>query len=326
MRCPDLSDLPAPGPGLAGWPWTEESVRLPEGVGWPRITIVTPSFNQAVFLEETIRSVLLQGYPDLEYLVLDGGSTDGSVEVIRKYERWLHHWESGPDGGQSRAINRGLELGSGTHATWINSDDMLCQNALREHAIHHGFDPGVVYVGVCKHIDGGGHTFQTHEGNVHSLNDLVRIRDVWRSGGYIDQPAVLFPLALARSAGGLNPSNHRTMDYELWGKFFVRGGRFVYSHVPFGIFRHHPDQKTFDMLEQTRSLVEAAASLIRSSGSFDTNAQAVLLDDLDLYHAQFRERHWRDSGRLARLGLPVSVVGLLRKLKGIFRTPVETLR
>src|SRR6187401_1492126 len=69
LRCPDLKELPKPGHGLSGWPWTEESVRLPDGVVQPRITIVTPSFNQANFLEETIRSVLLQGYPDLEYIV-----------------------------------------------------------------------------------------------------------------------------------------------------------------------------------------------------------------------------------------------------------------
>ena len=142
----------------------------------------SPPFNQANFLEETIRSVLLQGYPDLEYIVLDGGSRDGSVEIIRKYERWLHHWESGPDGGQSRAINRGLDLGSGAHATWINSDDMLCQNALMEQTVQHGFDTGVVYVGKCRHIDAAGRTLEFHEGNVHSLDDLVRIREVWRSG------------------------------------------------------------------------------------------------------------------------------------------------
>jgi glycosyltransferase involved in cell wall biosynthesis len=325
LRCPALSDLPTPAPGRSGWPSTEESDRLPAAAAHPRITIVTPSFNQAAFLEETLRSVLLQGYPDLEYIVLDGGSTDGSVEIIRKYERWLHHWESAPDGGQSNAINRGLKLGSGTHATWINSDDMLCQNALTQHATHQGFDPAVIYVGTCRHIDVAGNTLQIHEGNVHTFEDLVRIREVWRSGGYIDQPAVLFPLALARSVGGLNPSNHRTMDYELWGRLFLAGGQFAYSQVPFGVFRNHPAQKTFDMLEQTRSLVETAAALIRTSGYFDATTQAGLLDDLDRYHAQFRQHYWRDSGRLGRLGLPIPVIALLRKLKELFLAPIATL-
>lgn len=120
-RHASLRDLPPPPPGKTGWPWTEESeplaAQMPDGRPWPRITVVTPSFNQGQFLEATIRSVLLQRYPELEYFVLDGGSTDGSVDTIRRYAPWLSHWVSEPDGGQSAAINRGLERGSGVYAT-----------------------------------------------------------------------------------------------------------------------------------------------------------------------------------------------------------------
>src|SRR5688572_28969334 len=108
MRCPMLSDLPAPPPGKTGWPWTEETFQLPEampdGKRWPRISIVTPSYNQGQFIEETIRSVLLQCYPNLEYIVIDGGSTDDSVEIIEKYKSWLTYWVSEPDKGQVDAI------------------------------------------------------------------------------------------------------------------------------------------------------------------------------------------------------------------------------
>ena len=93
MRCPTLEELPPPPPGKTGWPWTEESPqlpdRMPDGSPWPRVTIVTPSLNQGTFIEETIRSVLLQGYPDLEYIIIDGGSTDDSVGAIQKYEKWF---------------------------------------------------------------------------------------------------------------------------------------------------------------------------------------------------------------------------------------------
>jgi hypothetical protein len=155
VRCPTLRDLPSPPPGRTGWPWTEASAptlppTTPDGQPWPRITIVTPSFNQGAFVEATLRSVLLQGYPDLEYLVLDGGSTDGSVEIIKKYAPWLSYWVSEPDGGQSA---RGLRRGSGLFATWINSDDMLCRDALVTHASRVGFNPKVVYAGLCPHID-----------------------------------------------------------------------------------------------------------------------------------------------------------------------------
>ena len=112
MRCPSLRELPTPPPGKTGWPWTEESAQLPEqmpdGSVWPRISIVTPSFNQAAFVEETIRSVLLQGYPSLEYFIIDGASSDSSVELIKKYERWLTGWVSERDRGQSHAINKGF--------------------------------------------------------------------------------------------------------------------------------------------------------------------------------------------------------------------------
>src|SRR5262245_40106852 len=120
--CPALHDLPAPPPGRDGWPWTDRYPPLPEsqldGRPWPRVTIVTPSYNQGAFLEETIRSVLLQGYPNLEYAIVDGGSNDGSVEIIRKYADWLTFWVSEPDSGQSSAIERGFSQTTGEILGW----------------------------------------------------------------------------------------------------------------------------------------------------------------------------------------------------------------
>src|SRR5262245_11264512 len=127
MRCPQLSELPPPPANKKGWPWTEECAqlpdRMPDGSEWPRISIVTPSYNQGAFLEETLRSVLLQGYPNLEYVVIDGGSRDCSVDVIKKYERWIRYWVSEPDRGQSHAINKGFEKTNGDILAYINSDD-----------------------------------------------------------------------------------------------------------------------------------------------------------------------------------------------------------
>ena len=103
----------------------------PDGSPWPRFSIVTPSYNQDQFIEETIRSVILQGYPDLEYIIIDGGSTDQSVEIVKKYERWLTYWVSEKDRGQSHAINKGFSRASGEYNNWINSDDSLRPCALR---------------------------------------------------------------------------------------------------------------------------------------------------------------------------------------------------
>ena len=134
MCCVRLAELPPPPTGSTGWPWTEESSQLPatmrDGRPWPCISIVTPSLNQGQFIEETIRSVLLQGYPDLEYTIMDGGSTDNSVEIIKKYEPWIAHWESKRDRGQAHAINKGLNCSTGYWFQNINSDDVLSLGAL----------------------------------------------------------------------------------------------------------------------------------------------------------------------------------------------------
>src|SRR5262249_38814525 len=140
MRSPSFSELPATPPGKTGWPWTEgqpvQDECMPEGQPWPRVSIVTPSYNQGSFLEETIRSVLLQGYPNLEYSVIDGGSTDESVEVLRRYEPWLTRWVSEADAGQSAAINLGFLPATGDVFGWLNSDDVYEPGALAHAATY----------------------------------------------------------------------------------------------------------------------------------------------------------------------------------------------
>ena len=319
MRCPSLADLPAPPRGKTGWPWTEESLRLPEQTAgahvWPRITVVTPSFNQGQFIEETIRSILLQGYPDLEYFLLDGGSSDNSVEIIKKYSRWITFWTSERDGGQSAAINRGLKMGSGFLANWINSDDMLCRNALVHLASSRNLQGDTIYIGDCVYIDQTGRVLFRHRGRVHSLEDLLRIPSIWRSGGNIDQPAVLFPLEIARNVGDLNQENHYTMDYELWGKLLLVGAKVQYTENEFGIFRSYDGQKTQDRIRQTDSLLDTASNLISRATDLPLQRREELMRDLEAYRVEYPETSWKHSGRLSRMGLPKSVVVLVRKLK-----------
>jgi len=131
MHSPSLNELPKPPKWKTGWPWTEESKqlpdKLPDGSDWPKISIVTPNYNYGHFIEETIRSVLLQGYPNLDYIIVDGGSTDNSVEIIKKYEPWLTYWVSETDKGQVDAINKGFTKATGEIYAWLNSDDLLLE-------------------------------------------------------------------------------------------------------------------------------------------------------------------------------------------------------
>ncbi|HEX9665708.1 MAG TPA: glycosyltransferase family 2 protein [Thermodesulfobacteriota bacterium] len=321
MRFPTLTELPSPPAGKTGWPWTEESRPLlntmSDGSPWPRITVVTPSFNQGQLIEETIRSVLLQGYPNLEYFVLDGGSTDNSIEIIQKYAPWLSYWASEPDSGQSDAINRGLKMGSGLFATWINSDDMLCKDAIVNHASRIGFDPNVVYVGICVRTDVDRKILFSRRGRVHSLEDLVRIRTVWRSGGHIVQPEVLFPLKLALEVGGLNVDNHFTMDYELWGKFFLAGARFQYTEIPFGMFRRYAEQKTHDGMRTTQALIDNASRLVTLANCFSDETKKEILTDLKAYQDEYQKAYRKRAGlfRNSRSRLQKSAKGVIKLIE-----------
>src|SRR5262249_27527205 len=236
-----------------------------------------------------------------------------SVEIIKKYSPCLTYWVSERDNGQSDAINRGLKMATGEFATWINSDDMLCKNALTEHALRISFDSSVVYVGICAYTDQNGKIISMHRGRVHSLEDLLRIPEVWRKGGNIVQPEVLFPRKLALEVGCLNPEMHYAMDYELWGKFFLAGANFQYTEVPFGMHRRHIEQKPKNGFRPLKTLIPQAWRLTRFAKGLPKKGKAPIREELHAYLAGYPDSQWRHTGRLARLGLPRPIVAGIRK-------------
>ncbi len=204
----------------------------------PLVSIVTPSFNQARFLEETIRSVLAQDYPRLEYLIVDGGSTDGSVEIIRRYADRLTWWVSEPDQGQTDAINKGFARARGEILAWLNSDDTYEPHAVREAVAFLQAHPevGLVY-GDANYIDEHGHVMGRFPA---AQTDYARLR---RGYVHIPQQAAFFRAALWRQVGPLDPSFYFAMDYDLWVRL-AKISEIRYVPRLWANFRIHGDAKT----------------------------------------------------------------------------------
>ena len=214
-----LADLPVPPAGKSGWPWTEATSSLPlimpDGKPWPRISIVTPSYNQAQFIEQTIRSVLMQGYPNLEFIIMDGGSSDGSVEIIEKYARWLTHWESGKDRGQSHAINKGFERATGEIIAWLNSDDFYTSGALGIVARNLAQGTGsFALAGHCTMVSADGRALGEPYGAYVSR---TRFLQFWE-GYQMHQPSIFWRREVMERIGLLDEEQHLIMDFDYWAR------------------------------------------------------------------------------------------------------------
>jgi len=272
-----------------------ESSPLPFGRDFtmPTMSITTPSFNQRAFLERTIESVVEQDYDGLEYTVQDGGSTDGSVDVIRQYENRLERWISEPDGGQAEAINRGFAGTTGQIMAWINSDDFYTPGTLK--AVGHYFachpDVDVVY----------GHRVIVDPDGCEVGRWILppyKARGVrWRC--YIPQETMFWRRSLWEQIGeGLDPAFQHALDWELMIRFVNAGARFVRLPRILGGFTTHPQQKS---LAQRDSIGEAEFAKLRfrlsqsRSGWKDRIGSALyLLESIP----------WAWADRLGMLGLP----------------------
>lgn len=204
----------------------------------PLVSIITPSFNQANFLEETIHSVLSQDYPHLEYIIVDGGSTDGSLEIIQRYADRLAWWVSEPDRGQTDAINKGFDNARGEVFAWLNSDDTYLPGAIAQAVACLQAHPEAALVyGDANLVDEQGGILGAFPARQTNLRRMLR------GSVHIPQQASFFRGNLWQKVGPLDPNFYFAMDYDLWLRL-ARYGIFIYTPQRWANFRLHGGGKT----------------------------------------------------------------------------------
>jgi len=231
-----LGKLPVPPAGRTGWPWTVETTPPPDAAtgAWPRLTVVMPSYQQAAFVEAGLRSVLLQNYPNLELIVNDGGSQDGSAAIIARYAPYLAHWQSIRDRGQGDAINQGFDRATGDIVGWLNSDDLYLPGAL--FAVAREFlraAPDIVYGDALN-------LFEEDNGALQYWQGYWIRPSFLQFGGLFSSHAIFWRRAVhVRLWDELNCN----VDGELWQRL-VPGRRLCYLPLPLGVCRIHSDTKS----------------------------------------------------------------------------------
>lgn len=223
----------------------------------PRITLVTPSYNQAAFLEMAIQSVILQAYPNLEYIVMDGGSADGSIEILRRYEKQFAYWTSAHDAGQSDALNRGFARATGAIFGWLNSDDLLLPNALQTVGAYFGAHPECDFLtgdGVFINADNTRELYVAR-GAAYTFDELLE----FYNDKYLPQPSVFFSRVAFEQVGGLDVSLHYAMDLDLWLRIRQQ---FELHSIPhrLSLLRVHPAAKGEQREQPTLRVVAQVTS------------------------------------------------------------------
>jgi glycosyltransferase involved in cell wall biosynthesis len=209
----------------------------------PKISVITPSLNQSSYIEETIQSILDQGYPNLEYLIIDGGSTDDTLNIIKKYEHCLS-WVSEKDSGQSAAINKGLNLVNGDVVAFLNSDDLYEPGTLMAVGEYFTIHPEADWLtGLCVNIDQSGNEIRQHIRRYKNFWLRWNNYSILKVLNYISQPSTFWKKTAMKRVGYLNEQLHYTMDYDYW----LRLGQHYPLHVLYkdlSRFRIHNSSKS----------------------------------------------------------------------------------
>lgn len=278
---PPLADLPPPSDERSGWPWEPAGApALPEGVAaWPRISIVTPSYNQVRFIECTIRSILLQGYPNLEYIIIDGGSTDGTLDVVRKYEPWISRWVSEPDRGMYDAINKGFAVSTGEIMAWSPADDLYVPGALGIIGAVFSQLPRIEWLTSLYKIQYNEDGQETARYRVSGFSGGAFRKGYNVPGGSryashsIQQQSTFWRRSLWERAGGrMDDSMCGAADFDLWCRFYHHAELYALDQ-PIGVFRTRAGQVSERARDQMQQ--EQDHAFLRNGGRYVGRLEGV---------------------------------------------------
>lgn len=281
----------------------------------PIISIVTPSYNQGQYIDETIKSVLAQDYPNIEYIVIDGGSTDNTVEILKSYGERVR-WISEKDNGQTDAIKKGFELSSGEIITWLNSDDVFLPTAVSKAVDFFKRNPEAALVyGKSYYIDSGGKRVGEYPTRPFDLKLLPEFN-------FICQPSAFFTRDAYTSVGGLDAKLHYGMDYDLWSKL---SKEYVLGYIDdyLSLYRLHAESKTVAQRHQLKQGKETMELALKHFGRAPVNRVYLYC------FLMLKEFLPFSLGRISLLTVPLAlswtVVKYLRLNRGIRKEDLRLL-
>ena len=286
---------------------------------WPTISIVTPSLNQSQFLDQTIHSVLSQNYPSLEYIIVDGGSTDGSLEVIKNQAKNLAYWCSEEDQGHYHAVQKGFAHSSGEIMAWLNSDDLYCPWALKTVGSIFRRFPEVNWITTLNQFfwNKDGHcTFikQLAGFSAHAFADGENGYFGATETGFIQQESTFWRRSLWDQVGGLDLSYELAADFDLWSRFFERTTLYgVYS--PLAGFRIHDSNRSSDKQAYSKEVHKVLEIFRRTNPHFTKRYRSRIRHLVRKIPGLRKHRLFYSSNNIYRSSQEDGDEWLIRKIK-----------
>ena len=277
-------ELPPPLSSQTGWPFdtsrVSPDISAEELALLPAISIVTPSYQQGPFIEQTIRSILLQGYPKLQYIIMDGGSSDETVKIIKYYAEWVDYWESARDKGQTDAIIRGWSKATGTLVAWLNSDDWYVEGALLKVGRAYVKNRGANWImGAVQNYKLGVNT-SVITPKPMSLTDMMGSKNYcWH------QPGMFWTKALIDEMGPLREDLHMGMDHEFFLRCLKKGHQPVFLEDILTVYRIHLDAKSTARIHEGVKECKATAAEYRSMVSDEE--YKLIQENIRAMHAEY---------------------------------------